>query len=310
MTSADPETDSNAEATRGAKRGSGDNVPLPDIGGLVAGRYRVLSSIARGGMGVVFEARDEATERIVAVKILPPFASVNQSRERFLRECRTTAAIQHPRVIRIYDAGFHRDALPFFAMERLYGLTLRARLKRHGPLSVPLALRVTSAVCSALSAAHAAGVLHRDVKPGNVFLREQPIGVVLFDFGLSLDGAYAARLTDNDIVVGTPAYMSPEQVVGDPVDERADVYGAGTVLYQALVARRHLAHGLREVPAVFDAILDETPAPPSSYRTSIPAEVDALVAKALEKKVSLRFQSAAEMREALDELAEKLERKS
>ncbi len=273
---------------------------LPQPGDVLAMRYAIEGVIARGGMGVVYEARDLDLQRPVALKLLPPFTRAQQAHERFLRECKLTASVNHPNVIPIFDAGFHHDRLPFFVMERLHGSTVK-RATRAGPLSVRAALRITMGVCAALSAAHERGVLHRDVKPANVFLTAPPHeNVVLFDFGLSLDVARETRLTDRGVVVGTPAYLAPETVVGRDADVRADVYGVGTVAYRALVARRHIAPDVEAVDKVLDAILGQRPTPLRELRAEIPAAVAELVERSLAKRPEDRFQTALEMQLAAE----------
>ena len=273
---------------------------LPRVGEVLAGRYRINKALARGGMGVVYEALDQELGRVVAVKVLPPFVRADNAHERFLRECQLTASIHHPNVIRIYDAGFNEHEAPFLVMERLSGTTLGRQVKLHGPLSVSAALRVTLGVCAALDSAHAANVLHRDVKPTNVFLNAPPTErVVLFDFGLSLEASRSTRITDQGVLVGTPAYMAPEQVLGSAVDARTDLFGAGTVAYRALTGQRHVPETSTEVSHVFDEILHGEPSPVRAVAPDVPVEVEALVMRALAKSAADRFQSATEMREAV-----------
>jgi serine/threonine protein kinase len=286
------------------------NPRLPRVGELLGERYRIERALARGGMGVVYEALDEGLGRRVAVKVLPPFARADQAHTRFLRECRLTASVHHPNVIPIYDAGFHEERVPYLVMERLEGTTLGKQVKAHGPLSVSGSLRVTVGVCAALEAAHAREVLHRDVKPANVFLTAPPgERVVLFDFGLSLDVSRRTRITDQGVVVGTPAYMAPEQVLGRFVDARADVFGAGTVAYRALTGQRHVPDGLREITEVFDAIVHQPIIPLRQHNPRVPEHVEAVVLRALAKAPEQRFQSAQALRVALEEaLAEHVAR--
>ena len=235
----------------------------------------------------------------MAIKVLPPFVRADNARQRFLRECQLTASIDHPNVIRIYDAGFDSGLAPYFVMERLEGTTLGRWVKGHGALALRPALQVTLGVCAALEAAHARDVLHRDVKPANVFLTAPPRErVVLFDFGLSLEASRRTRITDHGVLVGTPAYMAPEQVLGKTVDARTDVYGAGTVAYRVLTGHRHIPKDSTEVGQVFDAVVHGQPKPIREHVPEVPAEVEALVMRALEKSPDERFQSAAEMRDA------------
>lgn len=287
-----------------------DKPRLPRVGELLGERYRIERALARGGMGVVYEALDESVGRVVAVKVLPPFARADQAHARFLRECRLTASVHHPNSILIYDAGFHEERIPYLVMERLEGTTLGKQVKAHGALSVSGSLRVTVAVCAALEAAHARDVLHRDVKPANVFLTEPPgERVVLFDFGLSLDASRRTRITDQGVVVGTPAYMAPEQVLGRTVDVRADVFGAGTVAYRSLTGQRHVPDGLSEITEVFDAIVHKPIIPLRTHNPRVPEHVEAVVMRALAKPADERYPTAQAMRVALEEaLAEHIAR--
>jgi serine/threonine protein kinase len=197
------------------------------------GRYRILRELGRGGMGVVYEAEDTKLLRRVALKVMRPEAAVNrQGRERFLREARAAAALTHDHIVPIHDVGEENGA-PFLVMPLLQGETLQARLKRtRWALRVAEALRIAREIAEGLEAAHAARTIHRDVKPANVWLEEGTGRVKLLDFGLARPAEADGQMTGAGAVLGTPAYMSPEQASGGRhVDARTDLFSLGTVLY-------------------------------------------------------------------------------
>src|SRR5918992_1455429 len=189
--------------------------------------YVIERKLGEGGMGVVFAARDERLDRTVALKMMSSFSGDDTARRRFWREARAAASVNHPNVCQLYDIGEHGGEL-FIAMELLEGQALSERLRR-GPLSVSEAVPIGLGMLAALSALHARGIVHRDLKPSNVFLTTH--GVKLLDFGLArpeLDGSLGADggLTRTGTVLGTPRYMAPEQVSGEPVDFRSDLFAA------------------------------------------------------------------------------------
>jgi serine/threonine protein kinase len=203
------------------------------------GRYRILHKLGQGGMGVVYAAEDPSLGRRVALKTISH--PDEESRQRFRREARAAASVSHPHACQIFEIGEDTGRL-FIAMELLDGEPLSERLKR-GPLTVAEALSLGREMLSALSALHAQGVVHRDVKPSNVFLTSR--GTKLLDFGLARPlptgsgGSLPLEsdLTRSGLIVGTPRYMAPEQILGDPVDARTDVFAAGVVLFEALAGR-------------------------------------------------------------------------
>src|SRR5437870_10250892 len=224
------------------------------------GHYAVERKLGEGGMGVVYAARDERLERTVALKTMSSLASDETARKRFWREARAAARINHPNVCQLYEIGEDGGEL-FIAMELLEGEALAERLRR-GPLSVSEALPIGLGILAALSALHARGVIHRDLKPSNVFLT--PHGVKLLDFGLArtsdpeLTRSLASVAeTRSGIVVGTPRYMAPEQVRGEAVDGRCDLFAAGAILFEMLTGRP--AFGGRNVVEVLHATLYEQP---------------------------------------------------
>jgi serine/threonine protein kinase len=276
------------------------------------GPYRILAVLARGGMGVVFRAHDPALDRSVALKaMLPGEAAVPNARERFLREARAAAALKHPHVVTIFQVGEDRGA-PFLAMEFLEGEPLDACIRREGRLPLAEVLRIGRETALALAAAHARGLVHRDVKPANLWLESvgdslcesQPTrgasglpSVKVLDFGLALVAADPAHLTQSGLVVGTPAYMAPEQAEGKPVDPRCDLFSLGCVLYQMCTGTLPF-HGETTI-AVLRALALHEPPPVGELRPEAPPELSALVARLLAKKPEDRPASAQEVAQAL-----------
>jgi hypothetical protein len=238
--------------------------------------YRMLHPIGAGGMGQVWLAEDEILGRRVAIKTISPArAGEGEARTRFLREARTMATVEHPHVVRVYAYGEARGQA-YFVMERVEGESLSARLRRTGPLAVPEALRITREVTLALAAAWGRGIVHRDVKPGNILLDSEGRARVA-DFGLAHHGPAEgeASLTGAGEVVGSPHYMSPEQARSEPVDFRSDVYSLGVVLYQMLCGARPF---VAASPAVVMARHLTAPLPPlGERRPDLPPAVLALV---------------------------------
>jgi dienelactone hydrolase len=275
------------------------------IGRTVA-HYRITAPLGEGGMGVVYEAEDLRLPRRVALKFLPAsHLEDHAARERFEREARAASVLSHPHICVLHDVAEH-EGQPFLVMERLQGMSLRDRLQK-GPLPVTEILRIGAQVADALDAAHGAGIVHRDVKPANIFLTDRGDAKVL-DFGVArlrpVGGAEAAsevptleKLTTPGTAVGTVAYMSPEQVLGRPADARSDLFSLGVVLYE-------MATGARPFPgesmgAVFDAILHKAPTSPVRLNPKAPPELERIVNRCLEKDPAKRWSSAAELRDAL-----------
>jgi len=261
------------------------------------------SEIGRGGCAVVYEAYDLRLGRLVALKMVKQDARDSQAQARLAREARAGAAIHHPNVCAISDAGWLEDGRPYLVMERLHGETLTSLLHRRGRLSPEEAIDIGVQLLSALDAAHANGIVHRDVKPDNVFLVERhgcPPLVKLLDFGMCRRSAPAndflrddATLTRAGQVVGTPEYMSPEQVSGDRVfDGRIDLYAVGVVLYEALSGQRAFP-GKNPREVVVSVLVRSLP-PLRSLRPEIPFTLDRIVARAMERDRSCRYASAAE----------------
>jgi serine/threonine protein kinase/Tfp pilus assembly protein PilF len=267
------------------------------------GPYEILSPLGAGGMGEVYRARDARLERDVAVKVLPPrLARDGEARSRFEREARAVAALSHPNILAIHDFGFEQG-VAYAVTELLEGETLRERLDR-GRVPVDRAVEYGLQIAAALGAAHEKGIVHRDVKPDNVFVtREGHIKV--FDFGIAkrseeplVGGASTTADTAPGTVLGTVGYMSPEQVRSLPVDTRTDLFSLGCVLYEMIAGTR--AFG-RPTPAdTLAAILTADPVPIDPAATGCPPELARLVARCLEKQREARFQSARDLAFALE----------
>jgi formylglycine-generating enzyme required for sulfatase activity len=261
------------------------------------GPYRILAVLAQGGMGVVFRAHDPALDRLVALKaMLPGMAAVPTARDRFLREARAAAALKHPHVVTIFQVGEDR-VTPFLAMEFLEGEPLDDRIRREGRLPLAEVLRIGRETALALAAAHARGLMHRDIKPANLWL-EGPTGhVKVLDFGLAWAPADQAHLTQAGMIVGTPAYMAPEQAEGKPVDPRCDLFSLGCVLYQMSTGTLPF-HGGTTI-AVLRALALHEPPPVGELRPDAPPELSALVVRLLAKRPDDRPVSAQGVAETL-----------
>jgi len=276
--------------------------------GQTLGHYRILDQLGAGGMGVVYRAEDLKLGRQVALKVLPAASHDNdEAIERFKREARTASALNHPNICTIYGFDEHEGQL-YLAMELLDGDPLDLRLAGK-PLDMRLMLDIGVQVADALDAAHTEGILHRDVKPANIFITRRG-SVKVLDFGLAklspeyrrsmrhLDAKNETRVEEHftsmaGTTVGTIAYMSPEQARGDEVDPRTDLFSFGVVLYEMATGKQSFPGGTTAV--VFDGILNRQPAPPSSLNSSVPNEFDRIVSKALEKDRALRYQTAADL---------------
>ncbi|MFV2073444.1 MAG: WD40 repeat domain-containing serine/threonine protein kinase [Thermoanaerobaculales bacterium] len=257
------------------------------------GRYEILGEIGKGAMGTVHRARDPLLDRVVALKTMSGAAMAEtEARERFLREARSVARLQHPNIITIFELG-QVDDVPFIAMEYLDGADLSAS---HGRLpEVESRLVVVEQLCRGLAYAHGRGVIHRDVKPSNVFLL--PDGMVkILDFGIAwLEGGTFATRTG--MILGTPSYMAPEQFTGKTVDHRVDIWATGAILYELLAGERPFDAGT--VPSLIYQIVHSTLPPLDSVKLNLPAGLDGVVYQALAKDPAERFQDLDSMRRAL-----------
>jgi Protein kinase domain/FtsH Extracellular len=271
------------------------------LGSVVAG-YRLEEQIGAGGMAVVFRARDDRLGRPVALKLLAPgLASDPGFRQRFVRESRAAAAVDDPHIIPIYEAG-EADGVLFIAMRFVRGGDLRLVLQREGPLPPDRATAFLSPVASALDAAHAAGLVHRDVKPANILVDargDRPEHVYLSDFGVSKGASGSVSLTGSGHFLGTPDYSAPEQVQGGVVDGHADQYAMACVAYQMLAGRVPFERD--QGMAVLLAHLSEPPPSLCSRRPDLPAAADQVLARALAKAPGNRYRSCGDFADALRE---------
>ncbi len=264
----------------------------------VGTQYLVDAEIGRGGMAVVYRARDLRLHRDVAIKLLPPdLAFKPDVRERFLREAQTAAQLTHPNIVPIYTVD-EKDGMVYFVMALVEGESLAERLVRESRLPVTEARTILAAVADALAYAHSRGVVHRDVKPDNIMLERTTGRPMVTDFGIARAGESDARLTVTGVAIGTPAYMSPEQATGErEIDGRSDIYSLGVIAYQLLAGEPPFKAG--NTPAMLMKHLSETPRPLGPLRPDAPSSLVHAIARALAKKPDDRWADANEFRDAL-----------
>ncbi|MGH8934667.1 MAG: Stk1 family PASTA domain-containing Ser/Thr kinase [Acidimicrobiia bacterium] len=264
---------------------------------ILADRYQLTARLARGGMADVYEARDLLLERRVAIKVLHSQLAADDSFvHRFRREAQAAANLSHPNIVGIYDWGHGEDGSYFIAMELIEGRTLRDILRAEGRLLPRRAAEVAAEAAAALAVAHRAGLVHRDVKPGNIMLtREGDVKVT--DFGIAHAWDDSSELTRTGAVIGTATYFSPEQAQGQPVDERSDIYALGVVLYEMLTGHPPF-YGESAVAVAYQHVSSQASVP-SLENPDVPSRLDAVVMRALEKAPELRYQTADQLREDL-----------
>jgi serine/threonine-protein kinase len=263
------------------------------------GRYTIDSEIGRGAMGVVFKATDSVLQRTVAVK------TVNMAMEkdhadkyeaRFYQEARAAGGLNHPNIVTVYDAGKAGDVV-YMAMEYIQGVELRSLLVEGQPLGVPQALSIASQVAEGLGYAHQQGVVHRDIKPANIMVvADGPVKIT--DFGIARMRA-SADLTQTGVMLGSPKYMSPEQVIGKRADHRSDIFSLGVILYEMLTGAAPFAG--ENVTALMYQIVNFAPPAPSTLNAQVPEMLDFVVAKMLAKPLEERYQDARELARDLRE---------
>jgi len=267
------------------------------------GRYELLERIGKGGMGVVHRARDKVLDRQVAIKMLAGDLETSEvTRERFFREARSAGQLAHRNIITIYDFG-EENGRAYIVMELLYGESLTSLMARVTDLPLERRIEIMTRVCEGLAFAHSRAIVHRDVKPANIFITSDG-GVKILDFGLARIAS--STLTRSGLVVGTPDYMSPEQVKGKVVDQRSDIFSVGAVFYQLLAGHKPFAATV--LPMVLHKVVAEDPPPLSESQA--PPELARIIARALEKRPAERYQQMQEMLVDLTRFAQRFEQVS
>src|SRR5512136_1893954 len=277
--------------------------------------YQITEKLGEGGMGVVYKARDTHLDRFVAIKVLPAEKVADPDRKRrFVQEAKAASAINHPSIVHVYDID-QSDGTDYIAMEYVEGKTLDQRIGRHG-LGLSDALKYAVQIADALAKAHSAGIVHRDLKPTNIMVNEDGVVKVL-DFGLAklteqiqddesastatVDGE-GKPITEEGVIVGTVAYMSPEQAEGKKVDARSDIFSLGSVLYEMVTGQKAF-QGASKM-STLSAILHQEPKPVSGITPAIPADLEKLINRCLRKDPQRRWQAMADLKVSLDELKE------
>ncbi len=273
------------------------NEPAERLRASLVDRYRIERELGAGGMATVYLAQDLKHDRKVAVKVLREELSASLGKERFLREIKVVAALQHPHILPLYDSG-EADGLLFYVMPYVDGLSLRDKLVKEGELPIGDAVRILRDIADALSEAHRHGVVHRDLKPENVMLRGRH--ALVMDFGVAKalsDATGRQSLTTVGIALGTPTYMAPEQLLEEGADVRSDLYSVGVVLYECLTGRP--PYQAKSPISLIAKILHEVAVSPEVVAPEVPRAVSGIVMQLLAKSADERIQSAAALSQML-----------
>jgi len=271
----------------------------------LADRYRIERRLGEGGMATVYLAEDVKHDRKVALKVLRPELAAVLGADRFVQEIKTTAQLQHPHILPLYDSGSTTTLngggteLLYYVMPYIQGETLRAKLDREVQLGIDEAVKITTEVADALQYAHEHGVIHRDIKPENILLHDGRVMVADFGIALAVSAAGGGRMTETGLSLGTPHYMSPEQATADRhITNRSDIFSLGSVLFEMLTGE--LPHTGSSAQAIIFKIVSDEARPVRELRKAVPPHVAAAVAKAVEKLPADRFENAKAFADALD----------
>lgn len=268
-----------------------------NISSALENRFQILRELGRGGMGIVYQAHDKQLKEQVAIKVLSPLLSNNSDAlERLKREVSAARRITHPNVIKIYDIS-ESEGLHFVSMEYFSGTTLKDLIKQNGACSLNQAAQIAYQICDGLESAHRQGVIHRDLKSQNIIVNDAG-ELKIIDFGLALC-AHQEGMTATGLILGTPEYMAPEQIVGKKADERADLYSLGVILYEIFTGKTPFT-GDSAIAIGFQQ-LREPPMPPTEVNSKISGAVEKIILKALQKDPADRYGSVAEMRSELQD---------
>jgi serine/threonine protein kinase len=272
---------------------------LLSLASALENRYQILGELGRGGMGIVYQAYDKQLKEQVAIKLLSPLLSTDQEAlERLTREVSLARRVTHPNVIRIHDLS-EVNGLHYVSMEYFSGVNLKEHLKQRGPLSIMHAYQLLAQICDGLEAAHSQGVIHRDLKAQNIMVAASGQCKII-DFGLARS-VHLEGMTATGLIMGTPEYMAPEQVSGKHVDERADIYALGVILFEMLTGRVPFT-GDSAINVGFQQLKDPPPLP-RSINPQIPEEVERIILKALEKDPIRRYRTVSELRKNFESAA-------